>query len=218
MIKAYSKKQDGDTLLSPSFRVREFACNDGSDTIKIDEKLVEYLQRIRNWAGAPLIISSGYRTPAYNEKIGGSSSSYHTKGQAADIYVKGRKKSIYEIAKYAEAIGIKGIERNEDGNYVHVDTRTKKYFWYREYGRDHEVNTFGGRCPYSEPQKTLRRGSIGTDVRWLQTWLRFWDYNVAVDGKFGQGTEAAVKSFQRQQGLSVDGAVGTQTRAALKGF
>ena len=132
MIDHYSLKEDKNRKLSESFRVREFACKDGSDEVIIDNRLVNYLQRIRNWAGAPLIISSGYRTPSYNAKIGGASHSKHTKGMAADIYVKGREKSIYEIAKYAEAIGILGIERNEDSNYVHVDTRTDKYFWYRK--------------------------------------------------------------------------------------
>lgn len=218
MIKTYSKSRDGDNKLSKSFRVREFACKDGSDKILIDDALVAYLQRIRNWACAPLIISSGYRTPVYNAKIGGASSSNHTKGKAADVYVEDRKKSIYEIAKYAEAIGVRGIECNEDKKYVHIDTRTTKWFSYYRNGRYVDTSTFGGHCPYSEPERVLRRGSRGNDVRWLQTWLRFWSYNVAVDGSFGARTETAVKSFQRQQGLAVDGAAGAHTRAALKGF
>lgn len=217
-VKTYSKRRDGNTKLSDSFRVREFACRDGSDNILIDDKLVKYLQRIRNWAGAPLIISSGYRTPAYNAKIGGAENSRHTKGMAADIYVERRVRSIYEIAKYAEAIGILGIERNEDTNYVHVDTREKKYFWYRKNKRDHEVNTFGGHCPYAEPSKSLRRGSSGNGVRWLQFWLRLWGYNVTLDGKFGAHTESAVMYVQRERGINEDGIAGAKTRAALKGY
>ena len=39
-IKEYSRARDGEKKLSPSFRVREFACNDGSDPVMIDEELV----------------------------------------------------------------------------------------------------------------------------------------------------------------------------------
>ena len=38
-IKQYSLKKDGAKQLSPAFRVREFRCRDGTDTILIDEAL-----------------------------------------------------------------------------------------------------------------------------------------------------------------------------------
>lgn len=218
MIKTYSKSKNGSEKLSDNFRVREFACKDGSDKILIDTALVDYLQRIRNWAGHPLIISSGYRTPAYNKKIGGASSSKHTLGMAADIYVENRARSIYQIAKYAEAIGMLGIECNEDKNYVHVDTRTKKWYCYYRNGGYHNVNTFGGHCPYKEPDRTLKKGMTGNDVRWLQFWLRLWGLSVSVDGKFGDLTMDAVLTVQNRRGLTVDGIAGHKTRAALKGY
>jgi len=62
----------------------------------------------------------------------------------------------------------------------------------------------------------LRRGSTGEGVRQLQAFLRVRGYPVGtVDGIFGPGTEAAVRAFQRRQGLPVDGAVGGRTRAAI---
>ena len=39
-------------------------------------ELVETLQQIRDHFGKPVLISSAYRTPAYNISIGGSSVSY----------------------------------------------------------------------------------------------------------------------------------------------
>jgi uncharacterized protein YcbK (DUF882 family) len=57
--------------------------------------------------------------------------SRHSKGDAADIVVKGV--SSREVAKYAESIGIKGIglyETSADGHFTHIDTRTSKSFWY----------------------------------------------------------------------------------------
>ena len=65
-VKTYRVSREGETLLSPHFRVREFACHDGSDTVKIDEALVELLEQIRATAGGAVTINSGYRTTAYN--------------------------------------------------------------------------------------------------------------------------------------------------------
>ena len=45
---------------------------------------------------------------------------------AADIVVKGVKP--LEVARYTESIGIKGIGLYS--SFVHVDTRTRKSFWY----------------------------------------------------------------------------------------
>ena len=58
------------------------------------------------------------------KKIGGAKNSYHVKGQAADIGVSG--KTPLEVAKKAEDLGMKGIIKY--GSFVHVDTRTTKYF------------------------------------------------------------------------------------------
>ena len=47
--------------------------------------LMENLDIIREAYGKPLFISSGYRCPALNSKVGGVKTSQHMKGQAADI-------------------------------------------------------------------------------------------------------------------------------------
>lgn len=48
------------------------------------------LQPIRDVIGAPLRITSGYRCPSLNEKIGGSKYSQHMQGQAADVQLPDR--------------------------------------------------------------------------------------------------------------------------------
>jgi peptidoglycan hydrolase-like protein with peptidoglycan-binding domain len=58
---------------------------------------------------------------------------------------------------------------------------------------------------------TLRLGSKGDDVKYLQGLLNYHDYTVTVDGIFGAKTEAAVKKFQKSRGLKVDGIVGQKT-------
>jgi peptidoglycan hydrolase-like protein with peptidoglycan-binding domain len=61
---------------------------------------------------------------------------------------------------------------------------------------------------------TIRRGSTGNPVRRAQKRLTLGGYDTnGVDGIFGAGTEAAVRRFQGDRGLSVDGVVGPQTWA-----
>ena len=55
----------------------------------------------------------------------------------------------------------------------------------------------------------------GPDVRQAQTELTANGFTVTVDGVYGPGTVAAVKSFQRAHGLAADGVVGPATLAAL---
>ena len=43
------------------------------------------LDPLREKWGAPIIVTSGYRSPALNRAVGGASGSQHTKGEAADI-------------------------------------------------------------------------------------------------------------------------------------
>lgn len=108
------------------FKVKEFACKDGSQVVFIDSYLVSILDVLRNKVGKPVIINSGYRTPAWNEKAGGAKYSYHMRGMAADIRINGM--SAKEIANK-----LNEIIPNECGiivykSWVHIDVRTgKKY-------------------------------------------------------------------------------------------
>lgn len=71
--------------------------------------------------------------------------------------------------------------------------------------------------PYPVPTRTLRKGSKGDDVRWLQYELSKRGYAVGeIDGDFGGKTNAAVRLYQKTAGLVVDGLVGTKTIASLK--
>lgn len=61
-----------------------------------------------------------------------------------------------------------------------------------------------------------RRGSAGSVVTQIQKKLSDWGYYFgSVDGVFGSGTEAAVKFFQRRNGLTPDGIAGNATLAAI---
>lgn len=126
-VQTFSLKNDGDTMLTGNFKIREFRCKDGSDTILTDVDFVKNkLQKIRDWAAAPIIINSAYRTETYNKKIGGAAHSYHVRGQAYDIVVKG--KTLDEVCRFAESIGVLGIIRYPNKGFVHIDSRTQKYY------------------------------------------------------------------------------------------
>ena len=67
---------------------------------------------------------------------------------------------------------------------------------------------------------TIRRGSKGEYVTLLQTALIQRGYDLGsygADGDFGRATEAAVKEFQADNGLTADGICGQKTWAAIDG-
>lgn len=110
--------------VSEHFKAKEFQCKDKSEYLLIATELIETLEKIRNHFNAPVIINSGYRTPSWNRKVNGASNSYHCKGMAADIVVKGN--SSREVAKYADSIMEQGgVIRYT--NFVHVDVREERY-------------------------------------------------------------------------------------------
>lgn len=126
-VRAYSKAKDGNTALTKNFKVREFACRDGSDVIFISMDLVEILQKIRDHFGKAVTINSAYRTVAYNKKVGGATYSQHLYGTAADIVVKGVAPET--VAAYAETLLPKSGGVGRYASFTHVDVRAAKSRW-----------------------------------------------------------------------------------------
>lgn len=113
--------------LTKNFKSTEFDCKCGKckDTL-IDTKLVNLLQKVRDYYNKPVIINSGFRCAAHNKAVGGATTSQHTLGRAADIRITGVTPST--IADYAEKIGFDGIGRYS--TFTHVDTRGYKARWW----------------------------------------------------------------------------------------
>lgn len=139
-VKSYSLRKDGKTKLSANFRVREFACKDGNDTVLIDMGLVVVLQAIRDHFGRPVVINSAYRTQAHNKKVGGSTKSQHLFGKAADIRVGGV--TPMELARYAEYLLGDGGGIGLYGTFVHVDVRPNRTRWNQTSGTAKAVSGF----------------------------------------------------------------------------
>ena len=71
-------------------------------------------------------------------------------------------------------------------------------------------------CLSTAQAASLKRGSSGDKVTQLQQKLKNWGYySGSVDGIFGSATEAAVKKFQKKNGLTADGIVGKTTAEKL---
>ena len=128
-IHAYSKAASGGKQLSAHFRVREFACGDGSDAVLVAPRLVMVLETIRAHFGAPVVIHSAYRTPQYNAKVNGAAHSQHCYGMAADISVKGHDPA--EVAAFARTLmpdwGGVGVYAKK--GFTHIDVREAKADW-----------------------------------------------------------------------------------------
>ena len=126
-VRVYSKAKDGNTKLSANFKVKEFACLDGTDTIFVSDELVKILQKVRNHFGASVIINSAYRTEAHNKKVGGSANSQHKYGMAADIRINGV--SPKTIATYLNTLMPNSGGIGVYSSFVHIDVRSKKSRW-----------------------------------------------------------------------------------------
>ena len=63
----------------PSFSPAEIASR-GEGAIRIHTEAMDKLQSLRNRLGKPLIVNSGYRSPAHNRAVGGAPASKHMLG------------------------------------------------------------------------------------------------------------------------------------------
>lgn len=117
------------TRLAKNFVISEFACRDGSKEIMIDYKLVDLLQKLRDSLNKPVVVTSGYRSAAYNKRCGGIATSHHLTGKAADIKISGM--TPLQVALAADKIGFLGI--GVYPTFTHVDVggsvSGKKIYW-----------------------------------------------------------------------------------------
>ena len=217
----------------PNFKKAEFKCPCGKCNgygNGIATTLVETLQELRNKYGK-LQITSGYRCPAHNKAVGGSTNSKHTKGQAADFYLDGfnnqsnRVNMVNELKKTKyynySYTNVNGNHPNM-GNVVHLDTKLEDTDdAYKTFVRDLQ-SAIGANVDGIAGSETLSKTpTISTSVGWnhkavkpLQVYLKSLGYDLGkcgVDGKFGKDMKACIEKYQRDNSLSiVDGIVTTK--------
>ncbi len=95
-----------------------------SNLIQIAAKI---FQPVRDHFQKPIIVSSGYRSQALNDLIGGASGSQHSKGQALDLDGSVDNSLIFEFIKnnleFDQLIWEFGDDENPD--WVHVSYKTE---------------------------------------------------------------------------------------------
>ena len=115
------------------------------------QTVMNRLEQVRTAVGdKPIVIRSGYRSPAYNKAVGGAKASQHLYGKAVDIYIEGRS---IDCSDLANRIYFDDTLRGLFGGYglgsdtnVHLDIRERKdpmkptLWWYgkkswKEWGR-----------------------------------------------------------------------------------
>ena len=95
-----------------------------SNLIQIANKI---FQPIRDHFNEPIIVSSGYRSKALNDLIGGASGSQHSKGEALDLDGSVENAYIFEFIKnnleFDQLIWEFGDDENHD--WVHVSYKSE---------------------------------------------------------------------------------------------
>ncbi|SCZ72664.1 Uncharacterized conserved protein YcbK, DUF882 family [Epibacterium ulvae] len=113
------------------FKPEEFASN-GNGLVKISARLVAELDQVRAELGQPIVITSGYRDPAWNKAVGGATHSRHLISDAVDISLQSY--SVAECTRLASLLMAHGF--TSFGTYrhiphmLHADMRPKAASWH----------------------------------------------------------------------------------------
>jgi len=103
-----------------------------TDKVQVDcfkPRLVRTLKAIERHYGRPVVVTSGYRSPKRNRRVGGASGSRHTTCEAADVQVEGVSK--WQLAKYLRSMpGRGGVGTYCHTESVHIDIgNTRDWNW-----------------------------------------------------------------------------------------
>ncbi len=94
----------------------------------ISPKLRVALMEFEGHFGRKIVMSSGYRDPFYNSKVGGSDGSYHMKCMAADFFIPGVSKQ--KLIAYAVRNGnVGGLGCYPGREFIHIDVRDRPRGW-----------------------------------------------------------------------------------------
>jgi uncharacterized protein YcbK (DUF882 family) len=121
--------------MTKNFKISEFQSKCGTpmppEVQRNIQRLCNNLQVLRDELGLPITISSGYRSPEHNKRIGGAVKSTHILGLAADFKVKGMKPA--DVAVVIERL-IKEGKMEQGGlkayaTWIHYDCRGSRARW-----------------------------------------------------------------------------------------
>lgn len=83
-------------------------------------RTVQLLERVRVLLGSKaILVSSGYRSPALNAAVGGSKTSAHMQGLAADFICPGFGTPL-AVCQRLESLGLEFDQLIQEGTWVHI--------------------------------------------------------------------------------------------------
>lgn len=104
------------------FKLEEFTCNH-CGVGGVTDEMSDMLNKAREILGEPIVLTSAYRCPYWNEHEGGSPTSSHLTGHAVDIKCSDAAYRFKLIASLMEA----GFNRiGIAGSFIHVDIDPNK--------------------------------------------------------------------------------------------
>jgi zinc D-Ala-D-Ala carboxypeptidase len=101
-----------------NFSPREIACK-GTGSVLVDGVALDKLQELREKLGTPLLVTSAYRSPEHNKRVGGAKNSFHLKGVAFDIRMENQDPVAFEAA--AREVGFRGVGYYPKQGFMHID-------------------------------------------------------------------------------------------------
>jgi len=114
------------------FDISEFDSPDAPGSgVNMNTQFLRILDAARESAGLPFAITSGYRTPEHNERVGGVRNSAHTRGYAADIVARTPAIAMRIITALYEQ-GVQRFGYYHKQGFVHADVDPDKAapaFW-----------------------------------------------------------------------------------------
>ena len=112
-----------------NFKVSEFGCKCCGEN-RIDQRVIDIAQAIRDELGVPVRVNSGYRCATHNRNVGGVKGSRHTKGLAADLSCKVGALKLYDTVRKLWDEGripeLGYCIRYTRLNFVHIDVEKRK--------------------------------------------------------------------------------------------
>lgn len=102
-----------------NFSPREIACK-GTGRVLANEDALNRLQALREDLGIPMLVTSAYRSPEHNRRVGGAARSLHMQGIAFDIRMENQNPTAFEAA--ARKAGFTGFGYYPRSGFMHIDT------------------------------------------------------------------------------------------------
>jgi len=183
-------------ITGSTLTVGEFRGKSNSDLIWTDRRAMEAWNKTRAAWGRPIYVGYAFRRIGEG---GHADQSQHYAGVSFDVAQNLSNSERTQLRNLASSLGVWSYVEPAylTPTWVHFDSRL-------------------GPPACSAGYPMVRQGSKGVYVALLQDALNtIGAYSVGVDGMFGPKTQDAVRTFQRENGLTADGVVGCSTWTAL---